>query len=140
MYFAVKSPKSYRNTCGTNYQTKARTQNTKTRVVRPKVNIVEGDNYYRILLATPGIAKDAIKVNLEDEVLTISAEIKVALQEGEKYNHQEFKVNGFSRDFSLPDTADTEKIEAKVENGILAVTISKKAEATKQAPRTIDVV
>lgn len=140
MYFAVKSPKAYRSNCGTNYQNKAQARQPKQDASRPKVNIVEGEDYYRILLATPGIAKDAIKVKLEEEVLTISTEIKSALQEGEKYNHREFKVDGFSRDFSLPDTADTERIEAKVENGILAVTIFKKAEATKQAPRKIDIV
>lgn len=140
MYFAVKNPRSYRKACNTNNQTRAQITKSKQRSTRPSVNIVEGNDYYRILLAVPGIAKDSINVKMEDEVLTIASEANLKINEGEKYNHREFKVNSFSRSFVLPETADTERIEAKVENGILGVTIFKKAEAAKQAPRNINVV
>ena len=139
MYFTVKNPRSHRKACATNYQKQAPTHKTKSNRTRPRVNIVEGDDFYRVLLAIPGIAKDAISIKVEEQTLTISSEISTALQEGEKYNHREFKVKGFTRNFTLAETADTDRIEAKVEHGILAVTIFKKAEAAKQAARTIDV-
>lgn len=140
MYFAVRNPRIYRKACGTNYQTQTPTNKAKTRGTRPRVNIVESDDYYRILMAIPGITKEAIHVKIEDETLTISSDVKVETQEGETYNHREFKVKGFTRSFALPETADTERIEAKVEHGILAVTIFKRAEAAKQAPRNIEIV
>lgn len=139
MYYAVRSPRAYRKVYSTNQNANRPTNGTKQNATRPRANVVEGDDYYRILLAVPGIAKSDIHVKVEDEVLHISSEANLNLNEGEKYNHREFKVNAFTRNFVLPETADATRIEAKVENGILGVTIYKKAEAVKQAPRNIDV-
>lgn len=100
----------------------------------PAVNIVESDNNYEVQLAAPGLKKEDFKLQLEENVLTISAEKKTAStqeenKENRKITRQEFSLTSFSRAFTLPEQADTNSINATYEDGILNVTIGKKEEA-----------
>lgn len=90
----------------------------------PKANISEGENEFSLSLAVPGMAKEDLKINLEDNVLSISAEIK-PLEEEANYSRREFKISSFSRSFYLPEDVQCEKIEATFENGILNLIIPK---------------
>lgn len=102
----------------------------------PSVNVVENDNDYQISVAAPGLDKEDFKVDLKNNVLTISSEKKCEKEDKKKnYLKREFCYNGFSRSFSLPENIDTGKISAEHKNGILSVVLPKKAEAqpvTKQ--------
>lgn len=99
----------------------------------PATNVIETDKEFKIELSVPGFKKEDFKVNLENEVLTISAETKEEKkEEKEKFTRKEFTYNSFSRSFQLPKTASDEKINAKYDNGILKVNINKKPEAIKQ--------
>jgi HSP20 family protein len=105
----------------------------------PGVNIVERSDRFDLEMQAPGFAKEDIKLHVENDVLTISAE-KTAdeLQENERYTRREFSTASFSRSFSLPDTVNVEGITAKHSDGLLRVSIPK-AEAHKPKARAINI-
>lgn len=99
-----------------------------TRSASPSVNIKENENGYVLELATPGLKKEDFKVELNNDILTISAEKKEE-ENDEKFNKREFSSFSFESSYTLPETANGEDIKANYENGILAVSIPKKEEA-----------
>ncbi|MFD0793766.1 Hsp20/alpha crystallin family protein [Mucilaginibacter litoreus] len=100
----------------------------------PAVNIAENDNEFHIELAVPGLRKEDFKINLDKNVLTISAEKKSEnTQETKKYSKREYSYNSFVRSFTLPETADHGKIEADYTDGILKLTVAKREEAKFQS-------
>ena len=106
----------------------------------PKVNIKESDEAYVLDMAVPGFKKSDFKIGLENEKLSISAEIKV--EEGEKeanFTRKEFSYESFKRTFILPETVDEGAINANYNNGILTVSIPKKEEAKPKPARTIEI-
>ncbi len=102
----------------------------KSRVLTvPPVNVFESETAYKIEFATPGLKKEEISINLENDVLVISADVKEPdISDKGKYTKREFNYFNFSRSFTLPEIADKEKIDAKSENGVLIITIAKKQE------------
>ncbi len=114
---------------------------TKSRISTiPMVNVFETEKDFRIELAAPGLSKEDIKINLENDVLTISAEKEIEnVDEGENCTKREYQFNSFSRAFTLPESADVEKIEAKSIDGILKITINKKEEEIIKPPRKIEI-
>lgn len=106
----------------------------------PAVNILENKDEYRIEVAAPGLDKKDFKIDLENEVLTISAEKEEKHEEGDdKYMRKEFSFTQFSRSFILPDTAAADRISAQQKDGILTVVIPKREEAKKKPPRQINI-
>lgn len=99
---------------------------------RPLVNISETEEGFGIELAAPGLTKEDFKIDLDNDLLTISAEHKEEnTEEGDKYTKREFNFTSFKRSFTLPDSVDTEAIKGAYENGILTLTLPKKAEVQK---------
>ncbi len=102
----------------------------------PSANIVETSEGFRIELSAPGFSKEDFKIKLEDQILTISGEKSAAGESNEeRYLRKEFSNAAFSRSFRLSNWVDSSSITAKVENGILLVTIPKVEEA-KAKPAT----
>jgi HSP20 family protein len=102
----------------------------------PAVNIAENENEFLIELAAPGLKKEDFKINLEQDMLSVSAESKeekAELDEAKKYNRLEYNYSSFLRTFTLPETADHAKISAEYKEGILYITIAKKEEAKIQS-------
>src|SRR6476469_5430163 len=100
----------------------------------PAVNISETEDKYEIELAAPGLKKEDFKVNLEKNVLKISAERKSeTTEENKKITRKEFSFSSFSRSFTLPEAADANNISGSYQDGILHVTIGKKEEAKVQS-------
>jgi HSP20 family protein len=98
----------------------------------PAVNIAEDDNEFHIELAAPGLIKEDFKINLEKNLLSVSAERSEEEDETvrlKKYNRIEYNYSSFMRTFTLPDSADHAKIRAEYKDGILFITISKREEA-----------
>ena len=93
----------------------------------PNVNIRETENTYHIEVELPGVQKEAVEIQVDGDVLTISGE-KTLKEEvnDEEYRKVESNYGNFSRKFTLPKRVDTSKIEAKFELGILEVSIPKK--------------
>lgn len=105
----------------------------------PSVNIIERENDYKIDLAVPGMDKKDFNIEVENDLLVITGERKEEkLEEKDKVTKREFHYGSFKRSFTLPETADAEKISANYNNGVLSLSITKKEEA-KQAKRQISV-
>ena len=98
----------------------------------PAVNIHDNKDNYVMELAAPGLKKDDFKINLDDQLLTISSEKKEEKEEQEEnYTRKEFVFNSFSRSFTLPKTIVFDKIKADYKDGILVVNLPKKEEEAK---------
>ncbi|HBE43181.1 MAG TPA: heat-shock protein [Bacteroidales bacterium] len=112
-----------------------------TNTTLPSVNIKEGNENFEVEMAAPGLEKKDFKIDLNNGVLTISSEKKGEneIRKGQKFTRKEFSYQSFSRQFSLPNIVDSEKITAKYDNGILKVVIPIKEEARKQLARTIEI-
>jgi HSP20 family protein len=108
----------------------------------PAVNIRETDSDFLVEMAAPGMLKENFRVELENNVLTISSEHKEENhdQNKEHYQRREFSYQTFQRTFTLPkEVVDSDKIHAKYENGLLRLVIPKREEARKKAPRIIKI-
>lgn len=105
----------------------------------PAVNISESETAFDIELAAPGLKKEDFKINLDKDVLTVSADKKTeSVEEGKKFSKREYSYNTFTRSFTLPEVADHAKIEASYTDGVLKLVVAKKEEAKIQ-PREIAV-
>ncbi len=95
----------------------------------PAVDIVEEKDKYVLKADLPGLKQDDIKIELTDNILSISGERKHERNEEDKdkkYYYYERSYGAFERKFVLPNDADIEKIKAKYENGVLSIDIQKK--------------
>jgi HSP20 family protein len=92
----------------------------------PNVNTREGQEAYHIEVDLPGIKKEDVDINVEDNILTISGkrEFKDEVKE-ENYYKVESNYGSFSRSFTLPEKVDVENIKASSSNGVLEVVIPK---------------
>ncbi len=95
---------------------------------KPAANIIENENNFELVLAVPGFSKEEIKIDLEDNLLTISSEKEVEDKEI-NFSRREFAYGAFSRSFKLPKTVEAEKIKAEFKDGILNINIPKIEEA-----------
>jgi HSP20 family protein len=103
----------------------------------PAVDIKETEKEFIIHADIPGVDPDDIDVHMEDGMLTIKGERESETKENrEGYKRIERQRGTFYRRFSLPDTANAEKISAKSNNGVLEITIPKQEKAQ---PRKIQV-
>jgi HSP20 family protein len=109
----------------------------------PAVNVRETNDDYRIEVAAPGMKKDNFKVELENHVLTISADVQQNHDEKNAqgdYTRREFSYQSFQRSFALPENkVEGEKIVARYQEGILFVSVPKREEAKVKPPKRISV-
>jgi len=105
----------------------------------PTVNTREADDAYYIEVDLPGIEKEDININVDENTLTISGERKVKEEHKEDNFYKVESVYGkFERSFSLPEDVDTDKIEAEHKNGVLEIKIPKVAKVEK-TPKKIEI-
>lgn len=103
----------------------------------PAVNIHETNDNFSVELAAPGLSKEDFKIQLEKNQLSVSAKKETTqTEEGTNYTRREFSYTNFKRSFTLPESVDSDNINAIYENGILQLSIPKKAEV-KIVPKTI---
>ena len=106
----------------------------------PAVNIKDNEEDFELELAVPGVKKDDFTVEVDNDVLTISSEMKSENEDVKgNYTRKEFSYSSFKRAFTLPDTVDGSKIDAKYEDGILKLTLPKKQEALPKPKRMISI-
>jgi HSP20 family protein len=106
----------------------------------PAVNIAEKKDQFDVSLAAPGMKKEDFNIDVEGNLLTISAEKKEEKElTDERYTRKEFSYSSFSRSFTLPEGINKEKIDASYENGLLKVTLPKTEDAKKAASKHIAV-
>lgn len=93
----------------------------------PRVNISEKDEAFQLELLAPGFSKEDLKLNVQEDMLTISAENETREEaQDERYTRREFSKRSFSRSFRLPDQVDADGIQAEHVNGVLKVSLPKK--------------
>ena len=96
----------------------------------PRVDISENDGQYLVKADIPGVAKEDIKITVDNDVLTIQGERKQEQEEENKHFHRVERFYGsFIRSFTLPDDADAAALKAAAQEGQLTVTIPKKTSA-----------
>ena len=113
-----------------------------TNTTLPSVNIKETEENFEVEMAAPGMEKDDFKVEVNNGYLPISSEKKSETKTEDKngrYTKQEFRYESFTRSFTLPDSADLEKIAAKYEKGILTISIPKREETKPKPVRQISI-
>ncbi len=113
-----------------------------TNTTIPAVNIKETPGSYIVEVAAPGMSKKDFKVQLDGNILTISSQKanQPDKKDNERYSTREFSYQSFSRTFNLQkEVVDTEKIEARYEDGVLHLSIPKKEQAKQKAPRMIEI-
>lgn len=103
----------------------------------PRVDVIEGDNNYTLEMELPGRSENDVNIELHHDNLTIASKTEKKEEKGkkaDKYLLRERRTYDFSRKFTLPQDVDQESIKANFKNGVLTVSMQKKAVTT---PKTI---
>ena len=103
----------------------------------PRTNILEGEQDYRILMDLPGVRNEDLDLSLENDTLTVKAERSLEVPEG--YQSRRAEVSDkitFQRSFDLGSTVNADEVGARLEHGILTITLPK---SEKDLPRRIEV-
>lgn len=116
------------------------TSNFNTGMTLPRVNIRETADAYWVDMAVPGMKKSDFHIDLDNQLLSISTEVKQEEENKEDYYaRREFGYSSFKRTFTLPDSVDDSKINASYNDGILSIILPKKEEAKQKPARTIKI-
>ncbi len=103
----------------------------------PLVDVSEDEREYLIKAELPEVHKDDVKVTVENGVLTIAGERKLAAEEKtRKYHRVERAYGNFVRSFAVPDDADDARVSADFKDGVLTVRLAKHEKAR---PRSVEV-
>lgn len=108
----------------------------------PAANIIENDKEFRVELSAAGYGKDDFNIEVEKNVLSVSANKELKHEEkseSEKVLRQEFASSSFSRSFVLPENIDTDNICAKQEDGVLKICLPKKEKAIEDKVKKIEI-
>ena len=103
---------------------------------------METETEYLIELASPGLKREDFKIEVDDNVLSISSEKRKEFEKNDelgKYTRKEFSFSSFKRSFTLPDTVNEDLIKANYEDGVLHLTLPKKEEALPKPKRLIEI-
>lgn len=107
------------------------------RLWAPAVDVIEEESAYTIKADIPGLAKEDVHVEVQDNTLTIRGEKHEEKEEkGKRYFRKERTYGSFTRSFHLPENVDVEAIKATHKEGILELTIPKKEQ---EKPKRIDI-
>jgi len=104
---------------------------------QPSVDIYENEQELVLQADVPGVRRDDVEIDLDQDVLTISGRVSLDDYDGLRPVYSEFNVGNFYRRFSLGETVDQARITADMSDGVLTVTLPKKEKAQ---PRKITVV
>ncbi len=113
-----------------------------TNTTIPGVNILDKNDGFLIEMAAPGMKKGNFHIELKDNLLTISSEMKDKreLEEGERWVRREFSYQSFHRSLRLNSkVVDDANIKASYSDGILTLHVPKKKEAMPKPPRLIEI-
>ncbi|WP_246535371.1 Hsp20/alpha crystallin family protein [Litoribacter ruber] len=106
----------------------------------PSTNVLEDEQNFKLEIAAPGFEKGDFKIDIDEGVLTISAEKEHSSDEtNDKYRKKEFSYSSISRSFRLPETVEQERIDAKYDNGILKVNLPKKEPSAPKNTKRIEI-
>jgi HSP20 family protein len=95
---------------------------------RPAVDIAQVDDGYTLRAELAGVSKESVRVEVKDQVLSISGERPAPATADKGYRHSEIGYGKFDRRFHLAESIDLDKVEAKFDNGFLEVKLALKPE------------
>lgn len=107
-----------------------------SRYYRPNADICETDDTLTVVMETPGVQKKDVDIHLENDVLRVESRVDFGNYEGLEPLYTEYNVGHFARAFTLSGKIDQQQISAKVEDGVLTLTLKKAREAI---PRRITI-
>lgn len=114
--------------------------NFNTGITIPKVNIKETAEDFTVEMAAPGLKKSDFQITIENNVLSISTEVKEEEEyQEDNFTRREFGYSSFKRSFTLPESVNDEKINASYNEGILSIQLPKKEEAKQKPVRNIKI-
>jgi len=102
----------------------------------PSTDIFETEDALTVVMEVPGVDREAIDISLENDVLKIEAKIDPAKYDGMEPLYTEYNVGHFARSFTLSNKIDQQQISAKLDDGVLTLTLKKAKEAV---PRRISI-
>ena len=106
----------------------------------PAVNIRENEKSFMLELAVPGIDKQDLKIDINEDVLTVSSESKNETEEDKDgYMRKEYSYSSFVRSFYIPENVNREKIGASYKDGILNVELPKMEEEKSKLSRQVKI-
>jgi HSP20 family protein len=106
----------------------------------PAVNIREDEKNYVLDLAIPGMDKKDLKIDMNEDVLTISSESNNETEQSKDgYKRKEFSYSSFCRSFYIPENVNKDKIEANYKDGILSITLPKEEEEKSKISKEIKI-
>ncbi len=106
---------------------------------KPAVNVKETEQSFVLEVAAPGLNKSDFQIKVENEVLSITTEVKVENEnQASHYKRKEFSFTSFKRSFTLPENVNAENITAEYKDGILHIEIAK-AELAKTQLKLVEV-
>lgn len=122
----------------------------KANATAPAINVIESETDYKVEVAAPGMTKEDFQIHInEDNDLVISMEKKSESTEGDgdaegkkqgRYLRREFSYSKFQQTLILPDDVDKDKIDAKVNDGVLTIELPKRTpEEKEKATKVIEV-
>lgn len=99
--------------------------------VSPRIDVIETSSGYEVTADLPGVAKNDVKVSVDGQRVTIEAEVRreTERKEGETVMHAERIVRNYARSFELPHEVDDAQAVARLEHGVLTLTLPKKQAA-----------
>ena len=100
-----------------------------TRYYVPTTDIFETDDALTVVMELPGVEKQAIDVNVENDVLRIDARIDFTKYEGLEPLYTEYNIGHFARSFTLSNKIDQQHISAQLDDGVLTLTLKNAKEA-----------
>jgi len=103
-------------------------------LLRMKVDVAEKNGAYTVTAELPGVKKDDIQIQIDGAQVTLSAEVRreKEIAKDERVLHSERVYGKASRSFTLPQELDEAKAEAKFRDGVLELTLPKKAAAQRK--------
>ncbi len=104
--------------------------------VKPATDIIETDDGFLLLLDMPGVNKEHLIIDLNEDEIKISGKVEYEAPEKRKLGHVEFGSGEYFRSFTLSHIVDKDRIKATLKNGVLEVVLPK---AEKAQPRKIDI-
>ena len=107
-----------------------------TRVFVPATDIFETDQALTVILEMPGVAKESLDVNVENDILTIAGRIDFSKYEGLQPVYTEYNIGNYSRRFQLSSKIEQGGISATIADGVMTLVLPK---AEKAKPRKIEV-
>ena len=110
----------------------------KNTILRPAIEVIQCNDNYKVKVQLPGVKKDEIDVELDNDFMTITAETREEKKEEEKnrrYHTSEFRYGKYQRTISFDQPIKTEDATAKYKDGVLTIIIPKQTTETKEPKR-----